>query len=147
MADFLDTNVWVYAHTSGVDDAKSEAARRLLGDVQEPVISTQVLGEYSAVMIRNRLPDAQVRNNLDEMIAMCWTLPVSADTVQRAWDLRRRYGFSFWDCQMIAAALEAGCERLYTEDLQHGQAIEGGLSIANPFLDGTIPRDRPDRKR
>ena len=135
MADFLDTNVWVYAHTSGVDDAKSEAARRLLGDVQEPVISTQVLGEYSAVMIRNRLPDAQVRSNLDEMMAMCRTVPVGTETVRRAWELHRRYEFSFWDCQMIAAALEARCRRLYTEDLQHGQAIEGGLSVANPFLD------------
>jgi predicted nucleic acid-binding protein len=133
VADFLDTNIWIYAHTAGVDDAKSEAARKLLQKVEAPVISAQVLGEYSAVMIRNRLPDKQVRENIDAMIVMCRTLPVSADTAQRAWDLRARYGFSFWDCQMIAAALEAGCSRLFTEDLQHGQIIAERLSITNPF--------------
>jgi predicted nucleic acid-binding protein len=133
VADFLDTNIWIYAHTAGVDDVKSEAARRLLQQVEAPVISAQVLGEYSAVMIRNRLPDKQVRENIDAMIAMCRTLPVSADMAQQAWDLRVRYGFSFWDCQMIAAALEGGCSRLFTEDLQHGQVISERLSITNPF--------------
>lgn len=133
VADFLDTNIWIYAHTAGVDDAKSEAARELLKEVEKPVISSQVLGEYSAVMIRNRLPDEQVRNNLDGMIAMCRTLPVSAEIVQQAWDIRTRYGFSFWDSQMIAAALEAGCERLYTEDLQHDQLINDRLKVVNPL--------------
>lgn len=137
VADFLDTNIWVYAHTSGVDDVKSEVARTLLQQVEAPVISAQVLGEYSAVMIRNRLPDQQVRENLDAMIAMCRTLAVSADTAQRAWDLRARYGFSFWDCQMIAAALEAGCSRLFTEDLQHVQIVSDRLSVTNPFRQST----------
>lgn len=133
VADFLDTNVWVYAHTAGADDSKSDAARNLLGSVRDPVISAQVLSEYSAVMIRNRLPDAQVRENLDEMAAMCRTLPVSEDTVRQAWRIRTRYGFSFWDSQMIASALEAGCSQIYTEDLQAGQTIEGRLKILNPF--------------
>jgi predicted nucleic acid-binding protein len=133
VADFLDTNVWVYAHIAGADDAKSEASRRLLSSVDDPVISTQVLGEYSAVMIRNRLPDEQIRENLDQMAAMCRTQPVSPETVFRAWDIRRRYGYSFWDSQMIAAALEAGCEHLYTEDLQADQMIEGRLKVLSPF--------------
>lgn len=132
-ADFIDTNVWIYAHTAGVDDSKSEAARALLQRISSPVISTQVLGEYCAVMIRNRLPEEQVGENLDAMIALCRKLPVSAATVQQAWILRRRYGFSYWDSQMIAAALEAGCASLYTEGLQHNQTIEGGLRIVNPF--------------
>ncbi len=133
MVDFFDTNIWIYAHTSGADDAKSDAARRLLEQTREPVISSQVLGEYSAVMIRNRIPERQLRENLEEMIAMCRTLPVSSDIVLQAWDARQRYGFSFWDCQIIAAALAAGCERLYTEDLQHGQVIADRLHVTNPF--------------
>ena len=133
MAQFVDTNIWVYAHVTGVADPKSEAARRLLCELDEPVISTQVLAEYSAVMIRNRLPDVQVRANLETMMQMCRTLPVSTETVRQAWAIRSRYGFSFWDCQMIAAALEAGCKRLLTEDLQHGQKLEGRLTVVNPF--------------
>lgn len=144
VADFIDTNVWVYAHTAGVDDSKSEAAQALLQRISSPVISVQVLGEYCAVMVRNRLPDEQVGENLEAMIAMCRTLPVSAGTVQQAWRLRRRYGFSYWDSQMIAAALEAGCTSLYTEDLQHNQAIEDGLRIVNPFAGlSSLARPQP----
>lgn len=133
MAEFLDTNIWIYAHTEGVDNAKSEQARKLLRSVKVPVISSQVLGEYSAVMIRNRLPSPEVQANLDSMIAMCRTLPVSADTVQQAWEIRNRYAFSFWDSQLVAAALETGCDMLYTEDLQHDQRISS-LRVVNPFL-------------
>ena len=44
--------------------------------------------------------------------------------------------FSYWDSLIIAAALEAGCTTLYSEDLQHKQVIEGVLTILNPFLMG-----------
>lgn len=97
MPQFVDTNIWVYAHLTGVADAKSEAARNLLGRLDDPVISTQVLAEYSAVMIRNHLPDIQVRENLEAMMAMSRTELVSLDTVRGAWNLRSRYGYSIWD--------------------------------------------------
>jgi predicted nucleic acid-binding protein len=54
---------------------------------------------------------------------------------QRALDIQARYHFGFYDALIIAAALEAGCTRLYSEDLQHGQRIER-LTIENPFLEG-----------
>jgi predicted nucleic acid-binding protein len=52
---------------------------------------------------------------------------------QRALDLQTRYRYAFYDSLIVAAALTAGCSRLYTEDMQHGQQIEG-LRIENPFL-------------
>ncbi|MEO6079410.1 MAG: PIN domain-containing protein [Steroidobacteraceae bacterium] len=134
MPQFVDTNIWVYAHLTGVADAKSEAARNLLGRLDDPVISTQVLAEYSAVMIRNHLPDIQVRENLEAMMAMSRTELVSLDTVRGAWNLRSRYGYSIWDCQIIASALQGGCDTLLTEDLQHGQVINGSLTVRNPFV-------------
>jgi predicted nucleic acid-binding protein len=54
---------------------------------------------------------------------------------QRALDIQARYHYGFCDALIIAAALEAGCSRLYSEDLQHGQRIER-LTIENPFLEG-----------
>lgn len=51
----------------------------------------------------------------------------------RALELRRRYQFPFYDALVVAGALEAGCTRLLTEDLQHGQQLDG-LTIENPFL-------------
>ncbi len=53
---------------------------------------------------------------------------------RRGLDIRARYGFSFYDSLIVAAALESGCTRIYSEDLQHGQQIEG-LIIENPFKD------------
>lgn len=58
--------------------------------------------------------------------------------LETALSLRQRYGFSFWDCQIAAAALGAGCDTLLTEDLQHGQRLDGRLTILNP-LHGAHP--------
>jgi predicted nucleic acid-binding protein len=50
-----------------------------------------------------------------------------------ALDLRNRYGFSFWDCQIAAAALQARCATLLTEDLQHGEVLDERLEVINPL--------------
>ena len=57
----------------------------------------------------------------------------SSTLYERALELQGRYRFSFYDSLVVAAALESGCTRLYSEDLQHGQRV-GGLTIENPFL-------------
>ena len=49
-----------------------------------------------------------------------------------ALDIKSKYGFSYWDSAIVAAAVLQGCDTLYTEDLQHGQSI-GDLTIVNPF--------------
>lgn len=54
-------------------------------------------------------------------------------TVLRATQVAQRYGFSWFDSLIVAAAMECGCQTLYTEDLQHGQLIDGGLRVLNPF--------------
>lgn len=133
MAEFVDTNIWVYAHLAGAADPKSERARTLLGELREPVVSPQVLAEYSATMLRNRLPDQQVQENVEQIAGMCRVQDLFVGTVRLAWQLRRRYGFSYWDSQVLASALEAGCDQVYTEDLQHGQKIDGRLTVVNPF--------------
>ena len=66
------------------------------------------------------------------MLENCELQPLTAAVVYRALQLRNRYGFSYWDCQIAAAALESGCDVLYTEDLQSGQMIDGLLYILNP---------------
>jgi predicted nucleic acid-binding protein len=61
------------------------------------------------------------------------TVPVRVNTVMKAWEIKLRYGFSYWDSLIVATALEADCETLYSEDLQHGQVLEGQLQIVNPL--------------
>jgi predicted nucleic acid-binding protein len=51
----------------------------------------------------------------------------------RASRLRSQQAFSYWDSLIVSAALEAGCTLLYSEDMQHGQLVEGQLRIINPF--------------
>ena len=57
----------------------------------------------------------------------------SAATITRATRLAQRYGFSWFDALIVAAALDCGCQTLYSEDLQDGQLVEGSLRVVNPF--------------
>ena len=66
------------------------------------------------------------------VLARFWKTTPTPGLYLRTLDIQGRYGFSFWDSMIVASALEAGCTRLLTEDLQHGQVIEG-LRIENPF--------------
>jgi predicted nucleic acid-binding protein len=55
-------------------------------------------------------------------------------TIHAALDIRERYGFSWYDNLIVAVALEAGCDTLYSEDMQNNQEINGRLRIVNPFV-------------
>jgi predicted nucleic acid-binding protein len=56
------------------------------------------------------------------------------DTITQALALAQKYKYSYYDSLILAAALSAGCETLATEDMQHGQVVEGLLTIRNPFV-------------
>ncbi len=130
---FVDTNIWVYAHLEDENDPRCERAWVLVNDLARPVISPQVLAEYYSVMLRNGRDDGWIQGNLEDMLAHCVLQPLGRAVVARALAIRTRYGFSYWDCQIVAAALEAGCDTLFTEDLQAGQLIEGTLSVVDPL--------------
>lgn len=135
--DFLDSNIFVYLFDE-TDERKCTLARQLvsgaLGD-GNGVISFQVVQETLHVITRKlkvavKSEDAIVF--LREALQPMWRVQPSAGLYARALGLSRKLGFSFYDCLIVAAALEAGCKRLLTEDLQHGQRIEG-LRVENPF--------------
>ncbi|MDH4216365.1 MAG: PIN domain-containing protein [Gallionella sp.] len=67
--------------------------------------------------------------------ATCRVEIVTPATMHRALDIAGLYGLSWYDSLIVAAALDAGCDTLYTEDLQHGQVIDGKLTVFNPFPD------------
>jgi predicted nucleic acid-binding protein len=69
---------------------------------------------------------------LQQVLVPLWRISPSQALYDRALDLQARYRYSFYDALIIAAALDAGCTRLYSEALQDGQKIEG-LTIENPF--------------
>lgn len=79
--------------------------------------------------------DEWIQRNGDVLMRRCIVEPISVDTVRRVYQLRTRFGFSSWDCVVVASAVNAGCSVLYTEALQHGQSPEGNLRVLNPFVD------------
>lgn len=129
---FADTNLWIYAHLQVPGDSRCAQAARLVRE-EGLTISNQVLHEYYSVMLKNKSPDALIQRNIARMIERCNIFCLDLVTLEIAMNLRKRFHFSWWDSLIVASALQSGCTRLYTEDLQHGQIIDG-LTIANPFV-------------
>jgi predicted nucleic acid-binding protein len=127
---FFDTNVLVYTITA---DPRGIVARSRLGD--GGVVSAQVLNEFVRVARKKlRLDWAMVEAALAELRALVDDVrPVALSTHEFAVSLARRDGLDIYDALIVAAAIEAGCETLYSEDFQHARRF-GDLTIVNPFL-------------
>lgn len=131
LTTFLDTSVVVYAY-DGADTAKQETARALLA-AGGWVVSTQVMQEFFVVVTRKLarpLSEAAAVQALDHLAEAAVT--VDAPTVVDAAARSGRHQISFRDALIVAAAARAGCERLLSEDLSHGQAIDG-VTVHDPF--------------
>jgi predicted nucleic acid-binding protein len=129
---FVDTNVFVYA-IDDAEPAKQQAAQELLASV-DPVISTQVVGEFFVVASRalgggRRNEEARARavSLLDHEV-----LAIDGDLVARALDGSVAWGMSYWDALIVCTAQAAGCARLLTEDLGDGRTY-GSVTVENPF--------------
>lgn len=136
MALFVDTNVLVYAHDSDAG-AKHVTAKRLLTECWlasvQPAISTQIVSELHVNLMRklNFAPADAV--DLCSAYLDAWNIiNVDAELVHDAWEIQLRWQLSYWDAQMVAAALRARCTEIWTEDLNDGQDY-GGTKAVNPF--------------
>lgn len=127
---FFDTNTLLYLIS---DDAEKAIRAEALVETGG-VISVQVLNEFVNVALRKHaLSWPEISEALEPIKALCDVVPVSLEIHERAARLAQRFNYRFYDCSIIAAALEAGCVILYSEDLQDGQVIDGLLTIRNPF--------------
>ena len=135
---FLDTNVFIY-HLDASDPAKHATAELIVRDALvdgNGCISYQVVQECLNVALRKAevaLPIEAARSYLDTVLAPLMRVPASEALCHRALDIRARWRFGFYDSLIVAGALSAGCSTLLSEDLQHGQRIEG-LTVVNPFM-------------
>ena len=127
---FFDTNILLYLMSE--DETKADRAEQCLA--QGGVISVQVLNEFTSVASRKlKLSYPDIRDFLTTIRAMIPVESLSLATHDAALALAERYGFSFYDALIVSSALRAGCDLLYTEDLQDGQVIEQRLLVSNPF--------------
>jgi predicted nucleic acid-binding protein len=126
---FFDTNIFVYLISTNA--TKAEKAEAVLA--KSGVISVQVLNEFTSVAARKQgLTLAEIRDFLTTIRALCEIVPLTLETHERGLDLVERFGFSIYDALIVAAAQIANCTTLYSEDMQHGQVIDG-LTICDPF--------------
>lgn len=131
-AYFLDTNVLVYAFAQ--DDPRKRGIARALAESGEASISTQVLSELANVLTRRlRFSPSETRGRVAGIAASCEVVMVTPSIVGDALRIMERYQYSFYDSQILAAALAAGVKVLYSEDLQREQIIDGTLTIRSPF--------------
>ena len=133
---FVDTNVLVYARDLSEPDKQSRAARWMaeLWASRRGRLSVQVLQEYYVTATRKLDPPRDPELVRDDVTALHAWKPVTVDLslLERAWSIEDRYGYSWWDAQILAAATLSKCDFLLSEDLQHGQVIDG-LTILDPF--------------
>jgi predicted nucleic acid-binding protein len=136
VAHFFDTNILLYSISRNpAESVKRERAISLLAD-DSGALSVQVMQEFYVQATRRSRPDA-IPHEFAVGLIEAWSRfriqDLTMSVLHRALRVHRSVGFSYWDSAIIAAALELGCDRVYTEDLRHGQVVEG-LTIINPFI-------------
>jgi predicted nucleic acid-binding protein len=128
--NFVDTNVLMYI-ASG-DPAKADRAEAVLRD--GGAISVQVLNEIANVGRRKmKMSWQETRSLLSSLRGLLAVHPVTIETHELGLALAERYNLAIYDALIAAAALLAGCDRLWSEDMQDGLAIDRRLRIVNPF--------------
>ncbi len=127
---FFDTNILIYAFAS--NDPRSARAESLIAE--GGAIGVQVLNEFTNLTHRKlRWQWEEIEASLaviEELFAPVAALTKSIHT--RAVTLAREHGLTVYDALIVAAAQDAGCAILYSEDLQHGQRF-GTVTVENPF--------------
>jgi predicted nucleic acid-binding protein len=127
---FVDSNVFLYLYSTD-EDVKREKAIAALKE-HKCVTSTQALNEFCNVCTKKwKLPVEDIEKAVDEICGACMVYPLTPEIIKQALPLYSRYGYSFYDCLMLSAALSSHCNLLLSEDMQDGQTIDGVLTIKN----------------
>ncbi len=131
---FADTNVWFYAFTEQNKELKRKAEDLIERHKKSICLSTQVVNELCTNLIRKAsFDEAGIKQLISRLYFDYEVIELNEGILLSASDLRARYPFSFWDSLIVAAALEANAEILYSEDMQNGLSVENKLRIINPF--------------
>jgi predicted nucleic acid-binding protein len=133
---FVDTNVLIYAHdrSAGVKHEKARHLLKLLWEQRNGCLSVQVLQEFY-VNVTQKVPEPLPPEAAAQIIDDLATWQVHQPGVKDVLDaiaIQSRYQLAFWDAMIVASAMALGCEILWSEDLNPGQAY-GALTARNPF--------------
>jgi predicted nucleic acid-binding protein len=135
---FLDTNILIYAYDASAGQ-KNRTAKELLVELWKSktgMLSTQVLQEFFvSVTTKIQKPLSIERTKLIIRDLLHWEVIINDETsILNAIDIHKKHQFSFWDAMILQAAVNRGARLLYTEDMTHGQVVQG-VRIVNPFIE------------
>lgn len=112
--------------------SKADRAKEIIGN--GGVISVQVLNELTNVARRKmRMAWPDTRSFLSVLRSLLTVQPITVETHETGLALTERYDLSTYDAMIVASALQAGCDTLWSEDMQHGMEFGERLRIVNPF--------------
>jgi predicted nucleic acid-binding protein len=131
---FFDSNVLIYAYST---DHRRDHALDTIAD--GGIISVQVLNEFTNVLRRKQKQDWSVIESALSSIVFRFPdiRPLTAATHAAALALARDHDLQFYDALIVASALDAGCDTLFTEDMQNGRKF-GNLTVVNPFIETAL---------
>ena len=129
----VDTNVLLYFLDTSLPDKRKTAADIIL---KSPSFNSQSLSELINVLQRRwKYSKEKVLVTVANLLEVCEYISLTEAMVKKSFALVKKYDFQFFDALIVASALEANCNILYSEDMHHGLLVEGQLRILNPFLD------------
>jgi len=132
---FIDTNIWLYAFLDTGEAEKSSHARAVLTQT-EPILSVQVINEICVNLIKKAdFTEQQISQLVEALYEKYPIIEMDEGILLDASQLRQEYALSFWDSMVVACALAANAEILYSEDMQDGLVIRDALEIKNPLTD------------
>jgi len=129
---FFDTNMFIYIYSND-EPQKKEISQKTVKEY-DCIISTQVLNEFSNVCLKkfNKTTE-EVELALNEIIENSTVSLIDNHTIKQALRIHKQYGYNYYDCLIIASALNSNCEYLITEDMVDGQIIDKKLTIVNIY--------------
>lgn len=133
-AEFIDTNILVYAHDGGAGHKHNRSVELLtrLFEEQTGALSVQVLAEFYSVAVKKLgMKPEHAEEAVADLGSWITHRPGHADVI-RASRLYRRHKLAWWDAMVLNSAIELGCRIMWSEDLGDGQRY-GTVSVRNPF--------------
>ncbi|MGR9052621.1 MAG: PIN domain-containing protein [Gammaproteobacteria bacterium] len=128
---FFDTDILLYLMSEDTDKANRAEQLVLIGGS----INVQVLNEFTALAERTlNMSHAEIRDILRTIRNLCDISPITVEIHDQAMELGERLGLPVYDAMIISAALNAECNILFSETMQHGRQIDNRLAIINPFF-------------
>ena len=132
--NFGDSNIWFYGYTRTGDSQKRETALSIV-EQSDVCLSSQVVNELALNLKRKAgATEDYLRRLVERLYDDYIILEILREDIITASELRTEYKLSYWDSLIVASALRANAESLYSEDMQDGLIIRGKTTIRNPFL-------------